>query len=131
MATNNAQRQSSKDQLRIRRTSDRRVEHRYVPKTSVMFALTQGAMAVASALAGAGIYGQWLRADELGPHKAAMWLILTGGSIFLGAGIFGRRPAKALRVGDAGVAEEKDASELVRIPWCRMKQVSLREGTRA
>ncbi len=80
-------------------------------------------MSIGAVLVGAGTYGQWFRGEELGPHRFAPWLLGGGAALFLLVALFGQRIAKPVRVGDAGVAEEKDASEIDRIAWCDVVRV--------
>jgi hypothetical protein len=76
-------------------------------------------------LAGAGTYAQWFRAEELGPHKLAPYLLAAGAALMIAVALFGHLGAKPIRVGDAGVAVEKDQGEIDRIPWHRVTRLAL------
>ena len=93
-----------------------------------MLGLSLGAVAL-----GAGVYGQWLRSSfrpELTePHKYAAYLLLGGALLVAGIGLFGPRAAKPIRVGDAGVAVEKDPGEIERIGWRDVTRVLFGGGT--
>ncbi len=75
---------------------------------------------VAAAVAGAGVYGQWVREP---PVEYAPYLVATG-CVVLGVALwffeYGLHP---VRVGDAGVALEKGKGELVRVAWCDIERV--------
>jgi hypothetical protein len=105
--------------LRLR--SDPRKERRFEPEGSAAAWISMLGMSIGAVLLGAGVYGQWLRAwfrPETGePFKYAVYLLL-GGALLLGAvALFGPHGARPIRVGDAGVAAEKDAGEFERIEW--------------
>ena len=76
-------------------------------------------------MVGAGVYGRWFRAEELGPHPYAMYLMGGGAAILAVAALFGPRAAECIRVGDAGVAAEKGPSEIERIAWYAIKEILL------
>jgi hypothetical protein len=101
----------------LRTRNDPRKERRYEPKASAVAVISWVGMSVGAVLLGAGVYGQWMRAEELGPHKLAPWLLLAGALLVLAVGLFGPRTAKPVRVGDAGVGLENDAGEIQRIEW--------------
>lgn len=94
-------------------------ESSYASKLAI-FAGMAGALAL-----GAGVYGQWVRDEPLG---YAGYLVAVG-ALVLGFGMYktGADPG-SLRVGDAGVAFEKN-NDLVRVLWCDVERVSL-EGER-
>jgi hypothetical protein len=109
----------------LRTRSDPRKERRYEPKASAVAVVSVVGMSIGAVLLGAGVYGQWLRGDELGPHKAAPWLLLGGALLLLAVGLFGPRAAKPVRVGDAGVGLENDAGEIQRIGWHDVTRIVL------
>lgn len=116
---------AKQDEVFLKRWTDPRSERRYVPQTSLLTRLSFAGMLIAAALAGAGTYGQWLRAEALGPHKASPFL-LAGSAVLLGAlMLFGEGVARPIRVGDAGVATEKSAGEITRIAWCDITRILL------
>lgn len=109
--------------LRLR--TDARSERRYEPKTAPAAIITVLCMSIGAVLVGAGTYGQWLRAEGLGPHKYAVHMLAGGAAILIGVALFGYRMPKPIRVGDAGVALERDASDFDRIGWYEVTRVLL------
>jgi hypothetical protein len=105
--------------LRLRK--DPRREWRYEPATSASAWISVLGLSIASVLLGAGVYGQWLRSavrpEMTEPHPYASYLLLGGALLMAAFALFGPRPAKPIRVGDAGIAVEKGAGELDRIEW--------------
>jgi hypothetical protein len=102
-----------------------RTERRYEPKASVSSILTLIGAGLGAALAGAGVYAQWLRPGETDPHTLAPYLLAAGAALLIAVAFFGQLATKPLRVGDAGVGMEKDAGEIERIPWNRILRVNL------
>ncbi|MCC6555093.1 MAG: hypothetical protein IT372_19165 [Polyangiaceae bacterium] len=109
--------------LRLR--SDPRSERRYEPKSSPAAYLTMLGGSIGALVIGAGVYGQWMRAEELGPHPYAPYLLAAGAAIVIAALLFGSWGARPVRVGDAGVASEKGPGEIERIAWCDVTRVLL------
>jgi hypothetical protein len=102
-----------------------RTERRYEPKASIVSILTLVGAAVGAGLAGAGVYAQWLRPEDVGPHKLAPYLLAAGAALLIAVAFFGQLAVKPIRVGDAGVGIEKDPGEIERIPWNRVIRVTL------
>jgi hypothetical protein len=103
--------------LALRTRSDARVERRYEPKPSAKsngaaLALWAGAVA-----AGAGVYGQFFRPEDATPTAYSGFLLAGGAVLCFIALLAGTRAARPLRVGDAGVAAERDGGEIERIGW--------------
>lgn len=98
-----------------------RKERRFTPEP------TQGSRMVAivgmvgAAVAGAGVYAQWVREE---PLSYARYLVAAG-FVVLGIALwladFGILP---VRVGDGGVALEK-GKDLLRLAWCDMDRISV------
>lgn len=106
----------------VRRVSDPRSERRYVAKaTGLVVAATVVASLGAVAL-GAGVYGQFFLAE---PHAYAIALLGGGLAAFVVSLVMGLGPTPALRVGDAGVAEERGTNELTRLGWNEIESVDL------
>lgn len=80
---------------------------------------------VGTILLGAGAWGQfgnWFRKVEIEPFAYAPW-VLAVGALVLGVAIWlGTSAASALRVGAAGVAEERGQAR--RIPWWAVDSVT-------
>ncbi len=114
--------------LALRTHDDPRSERRFEPTASVMAVLSTIAMSVGAVLVGAGTYAQWLRTGDLGPHPAAPYLLAGGAALLIVVALFGQRLARPLRVGDAGVALEKDPGELERLEWRDVTRILLSGG---
>jgi hypothetical protein len=114
--------------LALRTQDDPRSERRFEPTASVMAVVSTVAMSVGAVLVGAGTYAQWLRTGDLGPHPAAPFLLAGGAVLLIAVALFGQRLAKPLRVGDAGVALEKDPGELDRLEWRDVTRILLSGG---
>jgi hypothetical protein len=112
-------------ELALRLQSDPREERRYEPKSSTASHLALAALWFGAGLAGAGVFGQFLRAEDKGPLAWAGYLIAAGAALVLGALLFGPKAVRPIRVGDAGVALEKDGGELERIGWNEVSGVLL------
>jgi len=115
--------------LLLRTKDDPRSERRYEPKSSPMAVVSVIAMSIGALLVGAGTYAQWLRGEELGPLKQAPFLLGGGAVLLIAVALFGQRMARPLRVGDAGVGSEKDASEIERIEWRDVTRLLLTKDT--
>jgi hypothetical protein len=117
--------------LRLR--TDPRRERRYEPEGSAASWISMLGLSVGAVLLGAGVYGQWLRGsfrpEITEPHKYAGYLIVGGALLIVGVAFFGPRPASPVRVGDAGVAQEKGPGEVERIEWRDVTRILLGEGT--
>lgn len=101
----------------LRTKDDPRSERRFEPKASPLAIVSVTAMAIGAVLVGAGTYAQWFRGDELGPLKQAPYLLAAGAFLLLAVALFGQRLEKPIRVGDAGIAREKEPTEIERIEW--------------
>lgn len=105
--------------LRLR--TDPRRERRYEPTSSAAAVVSVLGLAIGSVLLGAGVYAQWLRTsildDVTTPHPYAPYLLVGGVVLLAVTLLFGARAAKPIRVGDAGLAVEKDGGELDRMAW--------------
>ena len=114
--------------LALRTHDDARSERRFEPTASAMAVISTVAMSVGAVLVGAGTYAQWLRAGDVGPHPAAPFLLAGGAALLIAVALFGQRLAKPVRVGDAGVALEKDPGELDRLEWRDVNRVLFSGG---
>jgi hypothetical protein len=113
--------------LRLR--TDPRKEWRYEPVASAAAWISVLGMSIGSVLLGAGVYGQWLRGsfrtDVTDPHPYAPYLLLGGALVVAAIALFGPRAVKPIRVGDAGIALEKEPGELDRIGWRDVTRILL------
>ena len=86
-------------------------------------------MAIGSVILGAGVYGQWIRTQvrpELTePHPYATYLLLGGALLLAAVFLFGPRPVKPIRVGDAGLGLEKEPGEIERLEWRDVTRILL------
>lgn len=102
-----------------------RTERRFVPQTTTNPKLIYALGGLGAAALGAGVWGQFgnlVRKVSVEPLSYAPW-ILAGGAIALAVAIWiGTSSAPAVRVGDAGVADEKGTTR--RIPWWRVEAVT-------
>lgn len=112
----------------LRLTSDPRKERRFEPKASTSAVASVVGLSIGAVLLGAGTYAQWLRAEPLGPHQAAPWLLLGGALLLIAIALFGPRAATPIRVGDAGIGREKDGGEIDRIEWRDVSRIVLAGG---
>ncbi len=100
-----------------------RKERRFSPEPTSSRAIVLGGMAGALAL-GAGVYAQWVREEPtaFAPYLVAIGALVLGFALWKTGEEIGR-----VRVGDAGVALEKD-NDLLRILWCDIEKLSLDNG---
>ncbi len=116
--------------LRLR--TDPRKERRFEPRTSAAAYLSALGLALGSVILGAGVYGQWLRGtarpDLTEPHPFAPYLLLGGALLVLAVLLFGPRPPKPIRVGDAGLGLEKEPGDIERIEWRDVSRILLGGG---
>jgi hypothetical protein len=109
----------TKGWLRVR--SDPRQESRYEPVGSAAAWISMLGMSLGAVALGAGVYGQWLRSsvqpEMTEPHPYAVYLLVGAALVLAAVALFGPRQVKPIRVGDAGIAVEKDPGDLERIQW--------------
>jgi hypothetical protein len=102
-----------------------RTERRFLPQAATNPRLVYVVGGLGAIVLGAGIvaqFGNAFRKTELEPVDWAPWL-LAGGAVLLGIAIWiGTSTAAALRVGVAGIAEERNPMR--RMPWWRVEDVS-------
>ncbi len=102
-----------------------RTERRFVPRATANPWVVYAIGAVGALLLGAGVWGQFgnaLRKIEVDPYEYAPWL-LAAGAVLAGVAIWiGTSTEAAVRVGVAGIAEER--GQMRRMPWWRVEDVS-------
>ena len=102
-----------------------RTERRFVPQTTMNPIVIYAIGAVGALVLGAGVWGQFgnlMRKTELEPLTYAPWL-LAGGAVLVGVAIWiGTSTEAAVRVGVAGIAEERGQTR--RMPWWNVEDVS-------
>jgi hypothetical protein len=108
-----------------------RREQRFLPRATTNPVVVYVIAGVGGLVTGAGVWAQWGRVALLGVSQSAdyaPWL-LAASAVILGVAIwFGTSGDPALRVGDGGVAVEKNG--LRRIPWHQADHVTY-DGARA
>ena len=101
-----------------------RTERRFVPRSTASPTVIYLVGAAGAIVLGAGVWAQFgnaLRKTQLEPLSWAPWL-LAAGAVLAGIAIWiGTSTDAALRVGVAGVAEERNPTR--RIPWWRVEDV--------
>lgn len=96
-----------------------RRERRFLPDESYASWLSAG-VGMAGALAlGAGVFGQWIRAEPF-PH--APYLIAAGAAGLIAGLWLAMRGVYPIRVGDAGVAIER-GNGVERLAWCDIDKI--------
>lgn len=113
----------SEDTRYLRQLSDPRHERRYEPTTSAFAIVTVLLFSIGAVALGAGVYAQWLRTGDAGPHPWSMYLLIAGAVLLLAVALFGQTGARPVRVGDGGVAVERDESTVERIAWCDVSRL--------
>jgi hypothetical protein len=113
------------DEVLLRTKEQLRYERCYEPKPSPMASVSVVAVAIGAFLVGAGTYAQWFRAEGAGPMPQAPYLLAGGAVVLLAVALLGQRQAKPIRVGDAGVALEKEPTDIERIEWRDVTRVVL------
>lgn len=107
----------------LRQLSDPRYERRYEPAASAFAIVTVLLFSLGAVALGAGVYAQWLRNGDAGPHAWALYFLIAGAVLLLGVALFGQGPGRPVRVGDGGVAVERDESNIERIAWCDVSRL--------
>lgn len=106
------------DAPNLRSLTEPRFERRYEPTTSAFAIGTVLIFSIGAVALGAGVYAQWLRGGGAGPHPWSMYFLIAGAVLLLAVALFGQTGARPVRVGDGGVAIERDESTVERIAWC-------------
>lgn len=106
---------------RARRAGRR--ERRYLAAPTGRDKLVWAAGLLGAAGLGAGVYGQFLREE---PLELGRWL-LGGGALLMAGSLWVGGGEAPVRVGDAGVAVERDDGRVERVLWCDVETIR-REG---
>lgn len=102
-----------------------RTERRFVPQAATNPKLVYLVGAAGALVLGAGAFGQFgnaLRKTPVDPVEWAPWLLAAGAVLLAIALWVGTSTAAAIRVGVAGIAEERNPPR--RMPWWRVEDVS-------
>lgn len=100
---------------RVRQLTDARFERRYEPTTSPFAIGTVLVFSLGAVALGAGVYAQWVR--DGGAHPWSLYFLVAGAVLLAAVALFGQAGARPVRVGDGGVAIERDETTVDRIPW--------------
>lgn len=106
----------------LRQIGDARSERRYEPATSAFAVGTVLLFSLGAVALGAGVYAQWLRGGDAGPHPYALYMLIAGAVLLLAVALFGQTTARPVRVGDGGVAIEREDS-VERVAWCDVSRL--------
>lgn len=102
-----------------------RTERRFVPRSTASPTVVYLVGAVGALVLGAGVFEQFgnaIRKIEVEPVEWAPWL-LAAGAVIVGVAIWiGTSTEAAVRVGIAGIAEERNPMR--RMPWWNVEDVS-------
>ncbi len=102
-----------------------RTERRFLPQSTTSPMVVYAIGAIGAIVLGAGVFGQFgnaIRKTQIDPLEWVPWL-LAGGAVLVGIAIWiGTSTDAAVRVGVAGIAEERGGMR--RMPWWRVEDVS-------
>lgn len=110
----------------LREPSEPRSERRFTPKSSAGALGSVLAWSLGAVGLGAAAFNYLLRAE--GPASFAPYVALGGLALSVVGVLLGGRAPRVVRVGDAGVAVEKDRDAIERIGWCEVESVRLSSG---
>lgn len=114
--------EATRESNHLKRIKDPRAERKYVPKATGLRVMAMIVASIGTVALGAGFFGQVLREE---PHPYAV-VMLTAGAVAIVLGlVLGLGSPPIVRVGDGGVALEKDGGESQRIGWNELRSVEL------
>lgn len=108
-------------EARVRQLTDPRFERRYEPATSAFAMGTVLVFSLGAVALGAGVYAQWVR--DGGAHPWSLYFLIAGAVLLAAVALFGQTGARPVRVGDGGVAIERDETTVERVAWCDVDRV--------
>lgn len=117
------------DGTHLRQLTDPRFERRYEPTTSPFAIATVLLFSLGAVALGAGVYAQWLRSGDAGPHPWSLYFLIAGAVLLLAVALFGQTAARPVRVGDGGVAIERDETTVERVAWCDISRLLVTPDT--
>jgi hypothetical protein len=112
----------------LRQLDDPRHERRYEAATSAFAIVTVLLFSLGAVALGAGVYAQWLRGGDAGPHPWALYFLIAGAALLLAVALFGQTTARPIRVGDGGVAVDRDETTIERVAWCDVARLLISDG---
>jgi hypothetical protein len=107
----------------LRQLTDARHERRYEAIASPFAIGTVIVFSLGAVALGAGVYAQWLRSGDAGPHPWALYFLIAGAVLLLAVALLGQGQGRPVRVGDGGVAVERDESTIERVAWCDISRL--------
>jgi ribosomal protein S27AE len=110
----------------LRDPSESRTERRFSPKSSAGALASVLAWSLGAVGLGAAAFNYLLRSG--GPATFAPFVAVGGLALAVAGIVLGGRTPKVVRVGDAGVATEKDGDAIERLAWCDVDSVRLSSG---
>lgn len=116
---------SGSSKLFLRQAGDARSERRFQPKTSPGAVAGTLSTSVGAVAVGAGVFARFVSNP---PHDYAIYLLAGGGLLAIVGVFLGSRPI-IVRVGDAGIAVEKDGDAIERIGWHEIEVVRYAQNT--
>ena len=102
-----------------------RTERRFVSERSLLATISVAGTVVAGLALGGGAYGYLMVAPAV---TVALWLMLGGLLLLAAVIVWGDVEGMTLRVGDGGVARERGGKVILRLAWCDMREVGLRNS---
>jgi hypothetical protein len=112
----------------LRQLDDPRFERRYEATTSAFAIVTVVLFSLGAVALGAGVYAQWFRSGDPGPHPWALYFLIAGAVLLLAVALFGQTASRPIRVGDGGVAAERDETNIERVAWCDVARLLISDG---
>jgi hypothetical protein len=130
MASKKTARKDSATPRTTKKQAQGRIDRRFLPVPTANPLLVRGLFGVGSMVLGGGSFAYFgRRYQELQPHPWAFWMMASGFVVVALAVWLGTSSETAVRVGPAGVAE--DRGELRRVPWWAIEKVTYQESSNA
>jgi hypothetical protein len=107
------------------KSSVEQVNRRFVPASTTSTSLLMVLGGIGSLLIGAGLYAQFAREGAALYHAHAFWFLAAGAFLVSAALWFAASSDAVIRVGESGIAMERDAVELM--PWYQISAVKWSE----
>ena len=115
----------TKAKAAVRRLDDPLDEWRFEPRATPKAVIAMVLLSLGGVALGAGVFGQWFRAEQLGASRYAPWLMVAGVLMVGGFVLLGRNMPEVLRVGDLGVGIEHGRGNIERTAWYELGAVRL------
>jgi hypothetical protein len=115
----------TKNETQSRKPKRARQERRFESSSSTRALASLSATIVGGLVLGAGIYSQWMSSH---PLEQSPWIVGAGAVVLAATILWGDFGGHAIRVGDAGVAQERPGQAIQRVNWSVMRKVALKGG---